>query len=500
MTNWTTEAFGSALAVASGHKESRFKTPGDLAHHVDGRMKNTPMLDFLDQKLMEAFNTPDARLIVSVAPQTGKSERSSRTFPLWCLLQNPDIRVAVVSYEYNVARRWGRAIKRDIENTPDLNLRIRSDLKAQHEWQLEGHLGGVITAGLKGGLTGRPVDLLLIDDPVKDMADAESELKREAAWDWWTSVGSTRLSPGAPVILIQTRWHEDDLAGRLIANPGDDDWVIFNIPAQADYDPTKGESDPLDREPGEYMIDVRGRSVKQWESVKKRVGPRTWNALYQGNPAPTEGGTFKADWWKFWDSTPYFIRGDGSHVVTDAEDLLMSWDLSFKDTKQSDYVVGQVWMRKGLDCFLLDQVRDRMDFVKTCAVIKAMSEKWPQAVLKLVEDKANGPAVIAALNRTVPGIVPDMPRGSKEARASAVTPLVESGHIYIPEKERFPWVEDFIHECKVFPNGAHDDQVDSMSQALNRIILQPLLAGTLVTEQDFEPDLDDVRGWSISPV
>ena len=506
MTNWINEAFGNAAAVAEGNKfASRFKTPGDLANYIDHRIVNTPALDLIDDRLMDLMDTPDGRLIVSIAPQEGKSQRISRTLPLFMLLKNPNLRIAIVSYELHVARRWGREILRDMQQHPELGIRPRRDLKAQSEWQLEGYDGGVVTVGVGGALTGRAVDLLIIDDPIKDMVQAESETYRENVWAWWESVGSTRLSPGSHAVLVNTRWHEDDLAGRLIAS--EEGWELLNVPAQADHDPSKGEKDILGREPGEFLDSARKRTLAQWQTIKKRVGPRTWNALYQGNPAPTEGGTFKPEWWQHWESEPYFARRDGSYVVTDANDIIMSWDLTFKDTKQSDFVVGQVWMRQGIDCFLLDQVRERMDFVRTCAVIREMADKWPQAVLKLIEDKANGPAVIAQLNRTVPGIVPDNPRGSKEARAQAVTPLVESGHIFLPPIDpknpvsaQFPWVKEFIHECKVFPNGKHDDQVDALSQGLNRIILQPLLAGTLVTEDDFDPDLDDERGWSISPI
>jgi predicted phage terminase large subunit-like protein len=134
-------------------------------------------------------------------------------------------------------------------------------------------------------------------------------------------------------------------------------------------------------------------------------------------------------------------------------------------------------MRRGADAYLLDQVRGRMDFVTTCARFREFSAKWPQATLKLVEDKANGTAVINALRRIVNGIVPEEPHGSKEARAAAVTPLVEAGNVWLPSAELAPWVGALIEEAAAFPTGAHDDQVDTLSQALNRLVLAPLLAG-----------------------
>jgi predicted phage terminase large subunit-like protein len=151
-------------------------------------------------------------------------------------------------------------------------------------------------------------------------------------------------------------------------------------------------------------------------------------------------------------------------------------------------VVGQVWLHRGADVFLLDQVRARMSFTETLRAVVALSARWPQASLKLIEDKANGPAVISSLARRVAGIVPVEPDGSKVARASAVAPFVESGNVWLPDPELAPWVMDFVEECASFPAGAHDDQVDTFSQAVNRLMLMPLLAGDGLVEDD---ELDD---------
>src|SRR6185369_8343760 len=147
---------------------------------------------------------------------THNSQRVSRWFPLWLLLRNPDLRIAIVSYADALARRWGRAIRNEITAHPELGLRVRADTAAAHEWQLDGYDGGVVTAGIGAGLTGRPVDVLIIDDPVKGYAEADSEVFREAAKDWWRGTGSARLAEGAPVVLVMTRWHQDDLAGFLL--------------------------------------------------------------------------------------------------------------------------------------------------------------------------------------------------------------------------------------------------------------------------------------------
>lgn len=475
----------------------RWATPGDLAVELDPKTRQTPALDLIDAELVRAANTPDARLIISMPPQEGKSQRASRRFPLWVLTQRPETRIAITSYELGVARRWGRAIRDDvIVNTDLLDLAVRDDLAAQHEWQLDGHDGGVYTAGVGGALTGRPVDLLVIDDPVKDRKQADSQVYRDAVWDWWTDTAATRLAPGAPVILILTRWHHDDLAGRLLAAEDGHLWRVVNIPAQADHRPEKGQTDPLDREPGQYMLSARGRTTAQWDAIKVRSGPRTWASLYQGHPTPESGDLFPAEWARY-DQPLWIERDDGARLVTVSDfELVQSWDLAFKDAESSDYVVGQVWLRIGVDAYLVDQIRARLSFTKTLEAIRTLSARWPQAVAKFVEDKANGPAVINALHRQMVGLIPIEPEGSKYARAVAVSPLVHAGNVHLPTPELLPNVDELLVEAGAFPNGAHDDAVDAMSQALNRLLLMPLLDAdeSLLTSHDIVDD-NDPHAW-----
>lgn len=470
-------------------------TPGDLAKALDPRVVQTPALHLIDHELVRLLDTPDGRLILSMPPQEGKSSRVAEIFPVWALHQKPDLRIVVASYGMALARRNGRAIRnRIIANEELLGLRIRDDVAAQHEWQLDGHAGGVYAAGIGSALTGRPADLMVIDDPIKDRKEADSETYRQAVWDWWTDVASTRLAPGAPVVLILTRWHQDDLAGRLLAAEDGHLWRVINIPAQADHDPNKGETDPLGREPGEFLLSARGRTREQWEAIKVRVGSRTWNALYQGRPSPGEGGVFKRGWWRTYTQPRWINRPDGTRWVIGADEVIQSWDMAFKNTDASDYVVGQVWGRWGLEAYLLDQVCERLSFVDTLHAVRELSARWPQAVAKYVEDKANGTAVINALARTVPGLIPVEPDGGKEARASAVSPFVEAGQVFIPAPEIAPWVGAFIDEHAAFPNGAHDDQVDATSQALNRLLLNPILSGGLLVEAaDLDDGLDTTR-------
>ena len=458
--------------------KARYATPLDLGVKLDPRTVRTPALDLINEELVKTMNTPDGRLIISMSPQEGKSQTGSRRFPEWALMQNPNLRIAIASYEANIARRWGRAIRDDIQTHPEtFNLSVRDDLSAQHEWQLAGHEGGVFTAGVGGAMTGRPVDLLIIDDPVKGREQADSPTIQEKTWSWWTDTALTRLAPGAPVVLILTRWHEKDLAGRLLETEPDI-WRFVNIPAEAIHRPENGETDILGREPGEFMISARGRTKEQWEARKKSSGPATWSALYLGKPAPAEGGIFPRDWPTY--DTPMWTENiNGARTVPGVgvrpdHELIQSWDLSVKDTGTADFTVGQVWLRIGGQAYLLDQVRERMGFDRQVQAIEAMTAKWPQAAAKFVEDKANGPAVINHLRRRIPGLIPVNPEGGKVTRAHAVSPFVHAKNVHLPVAALLPNVQDLRSEALNFPHSAHDDTIDTLTQALNQLLLNPI--------------------------
>ena len=463
------ENFAASLADHLEGQHHSWESPGELALDLDRRTVQTPALELIDEALVSLANTPDGRQIIVMPPQEGKSQRTSRRFPSWVLHRNPDTRIAITSYELGVARRWGRAVRDDImSHRLKFGLTVRQDLSAQHEWQLAGQEGGVYAAGIGGALTGRPVDLLVIDDPIKDREQADSQVYRDRVWDWWTDVASTRLAPGAPVVLILTRWHEDDLAGRLLAAEDGHLWQVLNIPAEAEH-----EDDPLGRSPGEFMQSARGRTTEQWNAIKVRSGARTWASLYQGHPSPESGDVWKRGWWRRYDSLLWTLAPDGSYFI-EADEVVQSWDMAFKDTKGSDFVVGQVLARRGTEVYILDQVHRRLSFTDTITAFQSLTRKWPQATLKLVEDKANGTAVIDTLRSRIGGIVPINPTESKYARANAVAPFIEAGNVRLPAPEVALFDADsLVDEAAAFPNGAHDDQVDALSQALSRLLLRP---------------------------
>jgi predicted phage terminase large subunit-like protein len=488
-------------AYKPANQRPKWESPLTMAKALDPKVKITPALKLVDEALVHAFNTPDSRLIVQLPPQSGKSQTTSRRFPLWVLTQRPDTRITLASYETAVARRWGRAVRDDIATYSEkLGLKVRDDLSAQHEWQLDGYEGGMFTAGIGSALTGRPSQLMLIDDPVKNHEDAMSKVKQETAWNWWTETAQTRLHPGTPVILILTRWATNDLAGRILDAPGGDDWEVLSIPAQADHDPSKGETDPLGREPGEYLETVHGMTSEQWEARKTATGPKAWQALYQQSPTIDEGGVFPPEWARY--NSPLWVeRDDGAHIVPGVErpgyELAITADLTFRDNESSDYAVIQTWLRIGPSIHLLDMVRRRMNFNDTLNALRGMSAKWPQAAGKYIEARANGDAAIVSLSRELAGIIPVEPEGTKYTRMLAISPFAFAGNIILPTPSLLPNVEELIEEARAFPGGAHDDTLDAMAIAAQNLLLHPLHNAEI--EQAEEYDELDMQGWSISP-
>jgi hypothetical protein len=268
----------------------------DLACRFDSTYRRTPALELLAAELAAVTSRRDGRLVISVPPQEGKTS-GLRWLCAWLLARDPDLRIVYASYAATLARGSGRIVRSYVETHLDrYGLRLAKDHADASDWQLDGHRGGMVTVGVGGSLTGRPADLLIVDDPLRNQQDADSETVRENLHDWWSSVARTRLAPGAPVIVVQTRWVEDDLAGRRIA----EGWPLVNIPALAD-----GQTeDALGREPGTWLESARGRTVADWETTRRDVGERTFAALYQGRPAPLEGGIFKRAWFATWRIDP----------------------------------------------------------------------------------------------------------------------------------------------------------------------------------------------------
>lgn len=453
------------VLMEEARRELARRTMGDFVLFVDERYRMNWHHRLLCEYLDKLARKEIRRLMVFMPPRHGKSELVSRKFPAYLLGRNPDTSIISCSYSADLASRMNRDVQRLIDSEQYLELFPGTQLSNQHTrrfyetrytrnnnmFEVVDKKGTYRSSGVGGGITGMGGEYIIIDDPVKNREDADSATMREKVYDWYTSTLYTRLEKDGCILLTLTRWHEDDLAGKLLkaAQEGADQWTILELPAVCEYPPKP------------YDVRQEGEALWKWkydeealEKMKVTVGSRDWAALYQQHPTPGEGGTFKREWWNY-----YKVLPDGLY------DFVQSWDCTFKDAQSSDYVVGQVWARKGSSRYLLDQVRGRMSFTETLRAIRSLSAKWPQAIRKLVEDKANGTAVIDVLRKEIPGLIPVEPEGGKIVRANAVTAVAEAGNIYLPDPSIAPWVHDFVEEHAVFPNGANDDQVDAQTQA-----------------------------------
>lgn len=275
---------------ASRRRQALGRSPRaiDLAVELDYATIVTPALERFDAELMRVQDERQGRAVLTCPPQEGKSTLL-RYFCLRCLIANPDLRIGYVSYQAQIARASGLFVRSMIETHGDrLGLEISSERALGGDWKLQDHRGGMVSVGIGGALTGRPIDFLIIDDPLSGQKDADSVKILEAQEGWWRSVGRTRLAPAASVVITQTRWTEADLAGNRIA----EGWPQVNIPAVSD-----GKTpDALEREPGVYLTSARERTEADWDATRADVGERVWAALYQGRPAPVAGGVYKTAW------------------------------------------------------------------------------------------------------------------------------------------------------------------------------------------------------------
>lgn len=407
----------------------------------------------LAKRVQKALMRPNARVIVNAPPRHGKSELVSHWLPTWYLEHWPQKQIILTSYGGDFASDWGKKVRDEFLMNPHCVTQLRTDSKAMGSWMTT-QGGGMKTAGVGGPITGRGADLALIDDPHKNWEEAMSAVARERVKEWYDQTLYTRLEPDAAIVVIQTRWHEDDLTGYLLNNSADD-WELIRFPALAEDD-----TDVLGRREDEALCPQR-YSAERLSEIKKTLGSYAFAGLYQQRPAPMHGGMVKRDWFKYYDVLPEPM-----------DDWIQTWDLTFKSTGTS-YVVGQVWARKGSNCYLVDQTRDKLGFTDQVKAILLMSQRWPQAKTKLIEDAADAQAVKDTLQSTISGVVLHPARGSKEARLAAELGMIESGNVHLPSKAEY--LDDFVSEVTIFPHGVNDDQVDAMTMALDRLNSNPII-------------------------
>jgi predicted phage terminase large subunit-like protein len=378
------------------------------------------------------------RLMIFMPPRHGKSELASRRFPAWYMGRNPDKQIIAASYNSDLASDFGREVRNIIrtnEFSRLFNVKLAEDSRAAGRWNTDAG-GAYVAAGVGTAVTGRGAHILLIDDPVKDREEAESELRRETIWNWYTSTAYTRLMPGGAVILIQTRWHEDDLGGRLLEaeNNGGDKWVKVNLPAIKD-----GQA----LWPERYNVDALKR-------IKAAIGPRDFEALYQQNPTPDDGTFFLRNWFKRHDDAPakghIYITSDYA-VTEDGGDWTahLVWNYHEDTLTLIDGWTGQtsadVWIEELLRLF--KQHRPLCYFGEAGVIVKAVK---PMLTRRMNELR------VFARTEWIPSI------SDKPTRARAFQARAAMGKVSLPKTDLG---EKVLNQLLSFPAGKHDDLVDT---------------------------------------
>ncbi len=468
-------------ALGRQSRGNRYETPADLAITLsDGLWHLAPHLQLISDKIAGIAEQP-LRLIITLPPRHGKSELVSHWTPIWFLNEWPTGKIILASYEAQFAASWGRKARNGIqENEGKLRIKLSGDSSAVATWELKSG-GGMWTAGAGGPITGKGAHLLIIDDPIKNYAEAYSPIYRESNDQWYQTTAYPRLEPGASIIIIMTRWHNDDLVGRIIERDKDKGtWDIVNLPALAE------EDDLLGRAPGEALWPER-YDENSLLNIAENVGGlsgRNWLSLYQQRPVKEGGNIFKDFWWETYKEPPE-LQLTGQY-----------WDTAFKKGATTDYSVCVTLGRHGKGICVLDIWRGKVEFPELLRQVRAQYSKWHPNILKC-EDAASGTPLIQTLTRdTSLPIIPIIATESKEIRANRITGIVEAGRVSLPEQSE--WLAIFLDELTSFPAGVYDDIVDAFVEGIADIWeygkIPPPKEGTVIDDgDDYEitPDIDE---------
>jgi len=442
--------------------------PAYLARLTDRSFESAKHLWLIDETITEAIwaaregaSDRPAIILVSTPPRHGKSTLISTYAPAWFLGNFPDERVILASYEADFAANWGAKARAVLEmNGPELfGVSVDPRSNASKHWEIYGKKGGMVTAGVGGPITGRGANLFVIDDPVKNAEQAASPVIREKHWDWWLSTARTRLEPGAVVLVVMTRWHEADLGGKLLTA---DPVLEIRLPAFAERGDRHG------RALGEPLWPSRfGRAYL--EHTKETVGPYWFSAMYQGRPAPEEGGIFDRKDFRYFTlegDQVQLRQPDGTKKSFGADwcQKVQTVDLAASEKESADYtVIAEVWATPDGEMLIRDVVRERVAVPDQPAFFRKHHASCP------VKFEAIGYQTGMIQTMTRQGFPAEAvhPDGEKVTRAAVAGVLYRAGKVY--HLAGASWLHDFEAELLAFPAGDHDDQVDAIAYAAREI-------------------------------
>lgn len=468
----------------------------DWKHKPDFQCDLINTLDALERNILPVNN-----ILITMPPRHSKSAISTVLFPPYFMARDPRRFSMTCSYNAQLATGFGREVRELVESPltaqafPDFDL--SKDSRAAEAWRTQ-QGGAYYALGLGGTTSGRAANLLVVDDPIKSREDAESMTQRNKVWDYYTSALTTRLQPqssGLPPcqIIILTRWHPDDLAGRIMQTSDwtEGRWLHIDLPAirqvpkphltsrlrLPDGHPEKltaeqySRTSPTKRHVQEYDEAALWPERFSLEDLKRRerMNPRDFASLYQQQPYIEGGNLIKTNWWQTYPSDL-----NPEHFQT----LMIGVDTAFKKTETADYSVAiTAGMDLNGDIYIIDVMRGRYDFPELKQQLIRLNTRWRGKGLRgfYIEDKASGQSLIQELKRmSGMSVLPYKVTNDKVARVNSILPILEAGRVFLPETA--PWLDDFVSECVAFPGGTNDDQVDALTivlDALSKVHVAP---------------------------
>ena len=440
----------------------QFETPFELENAALDDGFNPPLhLRYIEKAILQTLAEPSGRLIINMPPRHGKSELASVWLPAWFLLSYPEKRVILASYGSNLSNLFGRRV-RDIvkEIAPRFyGMKLDAGNKSMSEFSLEGHSGYIKAVGVEGPVTGRGADLIIVDDPIKNGADANSPRMRENLYEWFRSTLLTRLEPGGAIVIVMTRWHEDDLSGNLIRDDSNKLWKQISIPAIA------SEGCPLGRRTGEALWHER-YDIDALEEIRTSIGSYWFESQYNQNPQKAEGGIFKKEYFHYYrrnDDELIFDDKSGSRNTVRNAQLrnYITCDLAVKTSAESDYTVMAVFSADTHgNIFVRDVVRTKCSTLQHIELLKELYSLWKPDLIGIESVQYQYSLVETALAEGLP-VKALAAKENKLMRFIPAAAKAEAAKLFFPFGAS--WLEPVQNEILAFPNSPHDDVVDCFS-------------------------------------